>query len=119
VGVLVAGRITELCRLFLLYVGSTGDGMLVEAASGGPGAARPELLVFAGRNDDSSEPMIQVLPSSERMRDYPIRLEDLIGALPIIEDRPAVAVLTDMLACSRTNGAVQPQRADGVNLEAK
>ena len=63
--------------------------------------------------------MIQVLPSSERMRDYQMRLEDLIGALGIIEDRPAVAVLTDMLACSRTNGAVQPQRADGVNLEAK
>jgi hypothetical protein len=80
---------------------------------------RPELLVFEGPNDDNGEPMIQVLPSSERMRDYQMRLEDLIGALGIIEDRPAVAVLTDMLAYSRTNGAVQPQRADGVNLEAK
>ena len=63
--------------------------------------------------------MIPVLPSSERMRDYPIWLEDLIGALAIIEDRRAVAVLTDMRACSRTNGAVQAQRADGVNREAK
>jgi hypothetical protein len=63
--------------------------------------------------------MIPVLPSSERMRDDPMRLEDLVGALAIIEDRRAVAVLTDMRACSRSNGAVQAQRADGVNREAK
>jgi hypothetical protein len=80
---------------------------------------RPELLVFEGPNDDNGEPIVQVLPSSERMRDYQIRLEDLVGALGVIEDRPAVAVLTDMLACSRTNGLAQPPRGDGVNVEAK
>jgi hypothetical protein len=29
----------------------------------------PELLVFQGPNDDDGEPILQVLPSSERLRD--------------------------------------------------
>ncbi len=79
----------------------------------------PELLVFEGPNDDNGELIIQVLPSSERMRDYRMRLADLIGALSIIEGRPAVDILTDMLARSRTNGVVQAQQADGVNVQTK
>jgi hypothetical protein len=79
----------------------------------------PELLVFEGPTDDNGELIIQVLPSSERMPDYRMRLQNLIGALSIIEGRPAVEVLTDMLASSRTNGALQPQQTDAVNVQAK
>ena len=64
----------------------------------------PELLVFSGPTDDAGEPIIQVLPSSERLRDYRMRVEGLIGALSVIENRPAVDILTDILAPAPING---------------
>jgi hypothetical protein len=74
---------------------------------------RPELLVFGGPLDDDGEPILQVLPSSESLRDYRMRLEDLIGALGIIEERPASDVLTDILAARATNGAPRQFPPDG------
>jgi hypothetical protein len=62
----------------------------------------PELLVFAGPVDDDGQPVIQILPSSEQMRDYSMRLEELVTALSIMEDRPAAEVLTDMLRLPAT-----------------
>jgi hypothetical protein len=58
---------------------------------------RPKLLVFEGPTDDDGQPIIQVLPSSEQMRDFPLRVEELIAALSILEDRPATAILSDIL----------------------
>jgi hypothetical protein len=72
----------------------------------------PELLVFAGPKDDDGQPILQVLPSSERFRDYRMRVEDLIGALSVIENRPAAAILTDMLAAGSANGATEPSARD-------
>ena len=77
----------------------------------------PELLVFEGPKDDDGEPILQVLPSSEQLRDYRMRVENLIGALSLIEGRPAVDILNDMLASTQTTGAVQ--HPDGVNAETK
>jgi hypothetical protein len=57
----------------------------------------PELLVFGGQVDDDGEPIELVLPSSERMRDYRMRVEDLIGSLGALEDRYAGDVLNDIL----------------------
>jgi hypothetical protein len=57
----------------------------------------PELLVFGGPVDDDGEPVIQVVPSDETMLDYPMRIEELIGALSVLEDRPAADILTDLL----------------------
>ena len=65
---------------------------------------RPELLVFGGMLDDDGEEIIQVLPSSERMRDYRLRVVELISSLSVFENRPAVAVLNDILA----QGAARP-----------
>lgn len=79
----------------------------------------PELLVFEGPNDDDGEPILQVLPSSERLRDYRMRVVDLIDALSIIEDRPAVAILTDMLAATSANGAADPLARKGTEVAAK
>jgi hypothetical protein len=79
----------------------------------------PELLVFEGPKDDDGEPIVQVLPSSERLRDYRMRVGDLIGALSAIEGRPAVDILNDMLAGTRTNGAVQPQHAAEAKNESE
>jgi hypothetical protein len=57
-----------------------------------------ELLVFEGPLDDRGEPIILVLPSSRQASDFRLRVEDLIGALCVIEDRPAALILTDFLA---------------------
>lgn len=58
---------------------------------------RPELLVFEGPADDDGQPIVQVLPSSEQMRDFPLRVEELIAALSILEDRPASDIVSDIL----------------------
>lgn len=70
----------------------------------------PELLVFAGPLDDDGEPILQILPSSERMRDYRLRVEELIGALSILEERPAVDILNDIL-----NESAPPTQAVGTD----
>ncbi len=59
--------------------------------------ARPELLVFEGPTDDEGEPIVQVLPSSEEMQDYSMRVEELFAALGVIEERPAGDILADVL----------------------
>lgn len=56
-----------------------------------------ELLVFEGPADDDGQPIVQVLPSSEQMRDFPLRVEELIAALSILEDRSAHDILSDVL----------------------
>jgi hypothetical protein len=58
----------------------------------------PELLVFEGPPDDDGQPIIQVIPSSERMSDFRMRVEELIAALSVLEDRPACDVLEEVLA---------------------
>lgn len=76
----------------------------------------PELLVFGGPVDDDGEPIIQVVPSDETLLDYPMRIEELIGALSVLEDRPTADVLTDLLHAANTpprlprphNGAATP-----------
>jgi hypothetical protein len=57
----------------------------------------PELLVFEGPADDDGRPIVQVLPSSEEMRDFNLRVEELIGALGILEDRSPRDILSDIL----------------------
>jgi hypothetical protein len=47
----------------------------------------PDLLLFEGPPDDDSVPILQVLPASERMRDFPLRVEELIGAVGVLEGR--------------------------------
>lgn len=68
----------------------------------------PELLVFEGPADDDGQPIVQVLPSSEQMRDFPLRVEELIAALSILEDRPAHDILSDILNAE----TAEPRRAD-------
>lgn len=63
-----------------------------------------ELLVFEGPADDDGQPIVQVLPSSEQMRDFPLRTEELIAAVSILEDRPARDIVSDIL----NQGATEP-----------
>jgi hypothetical protein len=57
----------------------------------------PELLVFEGPPDDDGQPITQVVPASEHLRDFRLRVEELIGALSVLEGRPPGDVLTDMV----------------------
>lgn len=70
---------------------------------------RPELFVFEGPDDDDGQPIVQVLPSSEQMRDFPLRVEDLIAALSILEDRPASDILSEIL---KEGAATTPQAVE-------
>jgi hypothetical protein len=78
----------------------------------------PELLVFAGPVDDDGLPITQVLPSSEQMRDYPLRVEELIGALSVLEDRPASDVLTDVLNESAVEQSAPAPTVNGAGAPA-
>ena len=73
----------------------------------------PELLVFEGPPDDEGQPIVQVLPSSERMRDFRMRSEELIAALSVLEDRPACDVLEDVLAAPAGQHVPAPPAPDG------
>lgn len=75
----------------------------------------PELLVFEGPSDDDGQPIMQVVPSSERMSDFRMRVEELIGALSVIEDRPARDVLEDVLAAG-TGTAPAPAAPNGAPI---
>lgn len=73
----------------------------------------PELWVFEGPRDDDDQPIIQVVPSSEQLRDFRLRVEELIGALSILEDRPAGDVLNDILLADLAKAAVPATGRDG------
>lgn len=75
---------------------------------------RPELLVFGGQVDDHGLPIIQVLPSSERMSDFRIRVEELLGSLGALEDRYAGDILSDVLRYPKTV-ATMSGSVDGAN----
>src|SRR4051812_46828694 len=63
---------------------------------------RPETLVFAGPPANDGEPILVVLPSSDQATDYPLRLLEVVTTLADLEDRPAVEVLSDVLAGTPT-----------------
>lgn len=75
---------------------------------------KPELLVFEGPNDDSGAPLTLAVPASERLKDYRLRLEELLGTLGLIEGRYAGEILNEMLQGTPTNGAVPHPQANGV-----
>jgi hypothetical protein len=59
---------------------------------------RPELWLFEGPPDDDGRPIRLFVPSERKGTDYLECIARLITTLAVIEDRYAVAVLTDMLA---------------------
>jgi hypothetical protein len=71
--------------------------------------------VFEGPADDDGQPIVQVLPSSEQMRDFPQRVEELVAALSVLEDRPPSDILSDMLK----EGATVTAEENGSDAAAK
>jgi hypothetical protein len=77
------------------------------------------LFVFEGPLDDDGEPIIEVLPVSEQMRDFLQRVVELITALSVIEDRPAPEVLSDILAADNATPAGTDAEKNGGNAIRK
>ena len=61
---------------------------------------RPQVLLFEGPPDDDGNPIVQVIPVGEPDAEFVQRMIELIGNLAIVADRPAVAVLNDILQAS-------------------
>jgi hypothetical protein len=80
--------------------------------------ARPELLVFGGVLDDDGKEIIQVVPSSETLRDYRLRIVQLINALSVFEERPPVAILNDILAENAAPAPVNGQDGTGAPVKS-
>ena len=66
------------------------------------------MLLYEGPADDDGQPITQVVPASERFKDFLLRVEDLIGALSVIENRPAGDILLDMLNQPIGDGLAAP-----------
>lgn len=75
---------------------------------------RAQMLVYGGKVDDDGLEIIHVFPSSEGASDYQMRLEELLGALGVIENRYAVAILEGMLGPGEKNGATHAVADSGV-----
>lgn len=79
----------------------------------------PDLLLFEGPPDDNGKPVLQVLPSSESKLDFRLRVEELIGALSILEDRPAQEVLDSVLKSGETQVEGEESKAPSPSATEK
>jgi hypothetical protein len=53
-------------------------------------------IICEGPLDDNQRPIVKYLPADELFSDYPLRLEELVSILSILEDRPAVEVAREL-----------------------
>ena len=75
---------------------------------------RPQMMVFEGELvDDEGKPLLLVVPSSERFRDFRPDVIRLIGAISELEERHPVEVLNDIL--KENPPPAPPVAQDGVN----
>ena len=76
-----------------------------------------------GPPDDEGQPIVQFLPKSERYADYPLRLEDLISVLSVIEERPAMEIVREMVvstpATAATGGSLTEAILDELQRSAR
>lgn len=61
---------------------------------------RSEVIRFEEPIKDGGEPVVQFVPATEKLTDFPLRVEDIITTLSKLEDRPAGDILDDILASS-------------------
>lgn len=61
-----------------------------------------DQIWFEGPEDDAGNPILQYVPASEEYADYPLRVEDLIAALVVIEQRRAIEIVRDVVGAAET-----------------
>jgi hypothetical protein len=58
---------------------------------------RREVILFEGPLADNGKPLELLVPASERLRDYPLRLEEILNALSVLEDRPVAEIIHNVV----------------------
>ncbi len=58
---------------------------------------RPQVIYFEGPLDDEGCPLVLLLPASEHLRDYPLRIEEILNTLSILEKRPAAEIVRNIV----------------------
>lgn len=72
-----------------------------------------------GPEDDAGEPIVAFIPSDDTLRDFLLRLEDLINLLSELEERPAVLVANDIALVDRRDEIVPPARTEFLDILKK
>jgi hypothetical protein len=58
---------------------------------------RSEAIYFEGSPADDGSPLVLLIPASEQLRDYPLRIEETLHALSILEKRPLLEVIRNIV----------------------
>src|SRR6266404_1049893 len=58
---------------------------------------RHEVICFEGLSDDEGQPIDLLVPASEQLRDYPLRVEELLRSLSVLESRPVEEVARNIV----------------------
>ena len=58
---------------------------------------RPQVIYFEGPVDDDGRPLVLLLPASEHLRDYPLRIEEIVNTLSILENRPTAEIVRNII----------------------
>jgi hypothetical protein len=71
---------------------------------------------FESPPDDEGDSIRQYLPLAETYADYPARLEELIKAVSVFEQRPAICIVTEMADTARP-GVGTPRAGPAATIE--
>jgi hypothetical protein len=58
---------------------------------------RSQMIYFEGPPADDGSPLSLLIPASEQLRDYPLRIEEIVGALSVLEKRPLLEVVRNIV----------------------
>ncbi len=58
---------------------------------------RPQAIYFEGPPADDGSPLVLLIPASEQLRDYPLRIEETLNALTILEKRSLAEVIRNIV----------------------
>jgi hypothetical protein len=58
---------------------------------------RPQVILFQGRLDDAGNPLKLLVPASEDLDDYPLRIEETLQTLGLLENRPIDEIVRNIV----------------------
>jgi hypothetical protein len=58
---------------------------------------RPQVIYFEGPPADDGKPLILLIPASEQLRDYPLRIEEILNTLSVLEMRPLPELIRNIV----------------------
>lgn len=58
---------------------------------------RPQVIRFEGPLDDEGQPLVLLLPFSEQLRDYSLRIEEILRTLSVLENRSTAETVRNIV----------------------